>query len=76
VRSYAGEELFELIDGGAPLYFEYGFLAASAARYRGVPRGTVAAERYVMRSEGGAFGLYSYLSAGSGHPATVGMAGT
>jgi len=69
-------ELFRLIDGGAPLYFEYGFTEARTARYRGINGGTVAAEVFEMRSEGGAFGLYSYLAAGSGVPAKVGWIGT
>jgi hypothetical protein len=69
-------ELFRLIDGGAPLYFEYGFDVARTGRYRGMNGGTVAAEVYEMCTEGGAFGLYSYLAAGSGVPAKVGWLGT
>ena len=74
VRTYAGEELFELIDGGAPLYFEYGFVLARSARYRCASGSVVAAEAYEMRTEAGAYGLFSYLSAGSGRPVKIGQA--
>jgi len=74
VRTYEGEELFALIDGGAPLHFEYGFVLVRSARYRSASGGVVAVEAYEMRSEAGAYGLYSYLSAGSGTPATIGQA--
>jgi hypothetical protein len=74
VRTYAGEELFALIDGGAPLYFEYGFVLARSARYRCTSGTVVAAEAYEMRTEAGAYGLFSYLSAGSGKPASIGQA--
>jgi hypothetical protein len=73
VRTFKGEELFALIDGGAPLYFEYGFVLVRSARYLSASGGEVAVEAYEMRSEAGAFGLYSYLSAGSGTPATIGQ---
>jgi hypothetical protein len=73
-RTYAGEELFQLIDGGAPLYFEYGFLLARSARYRCASADVVAAEAYEMRTEAGAYGLFTYLSAGSGTPAKFGQA--
>lgn len=76
VRTYEGEALFSLIDGGAPLYFEYGFTVVRSGRYRGTNGGTVAAEVYEMSAAGGAFGLYSYLAAGSGIPAKVGWIGT
>ncbi len=74
VRTFAGEELFQLIDGGAPLYFEYGFVLARSARYRCASGSVVAAEVYEMRTEAGAFGLFTYLSAGSGKPVKIGQA--
>ena len=64
LRAFAGEALYELVDGGAALYMEYGFVRAYAMRF-GREEGRISVEVYEMNGPPEAFGLYSYLSAGS-----------
>jgi len=58
--TFTGESLFEYLNGGAPLYLDYGFEGLIQARYqRGDdPFATVTLDIYDMGSELGAFGLY------------------
>lgn len=64
LRAFAGEALYELVDGGAALYMEYGFVRAYAMRFGG-EEGRISVEVYEMNGPPEAFGLYSYLAAGS-----------
>jgi hypothetical protein len=64
LRAYAGNALFDLVDGGAGLYLEYGFVRAYVVRFAG-EESRVSVEVYEMKGPSEAFGLYSYLAAGS-----------
>jgi len=57
-ESYIGEELYNLINGGAEIFLEYGFTEAIAQEYS---RGTssLSLTIYRMRNPENAFGIYS-----------------
>jgi hypothetical protein len=58
--SYDSETLFEYLNGGAPLYLEYGFKSLHQIRYQlgDDPYASVTLDVYDMGSELGAFGVY------------------
>ncbi len=72
-RVYRGEELYTYIDGGADLFFEYGFRQALVARYEGA--GTIDLEIYEMKDPDAAWGIYSVRSALNATPADLGDEG-
>jgi hypothetical protein len=61
-RTYEGRDLFLFIDGGADLFFEYGFRRALAAEYRDADSKSITLEIYEMNDPGAAFGIYSIRS--------------
>jgi len=63
-RLYAGEELFTLIDGGADIFFEYGFQQAAAAKYRNHFENSIKLEIYEMSDAPAAYGMFT-LNAGT-----------
>jgi len=58
--SYDSETLFEYLNGGAPLYLDYGFASLTQTRYQlgDDPFASVTLDVYDMGSELGAFGIY------------------
>jgi hypothetical protein len=64
LQSYEGDDLFFLINGGADLYFEYGFLDVAAADFKHPSLGKFYAEVYRMENDSAAFGVFSL---GKGH---------
>jgi len=76
VQQFAGKRLVEFINGGAELYFAYGFLDAVAVKYRLVDGSEVAVEIYEVDRSENAYGLYSFDSEGThpdvGHEAVYG----
>ncbi len=74
-RLYPGEELYQLIDGGADLYLEYGFRDALAAAYAGPGDRVVKLEIYRMKDDGAAFGVFSVVAGGKGERWRVGDEG-
>ncbi len=75
-RVYAGEDLFSLIDGGAVLFFEYGFDRAVAIEYTHGSGSSINLEIYRMKDAGAGFGIYSARSGGEGHAVAIGQEGT
>ncbi len=57
-KIYTGEDLFTMINGGADIYIEYGFVRVAAADYSNQSH-TLTAEIYEMSNESSAFGIYS-----------------
>ena len=68
VQVYRGRELYDLIDGGAVLYEEYGFTAAAATSYAKKGGGAVSVEIYEMKDEGAAFGVFTSVTGGLRDP--------
>lgn len=71
-QCFAGDELFQFIDGGADLYLEYGFEKAAARTYRHTSGLTINTEIYRMKSPAAAYGVFSVKRDGRGEPAAVG----
>ena len=58
-QTFAGERLFEHINGGADIYYEYGFDALLVQQYNKEDK-AVFLEIYRMNDPAAAFGIYSY----------------
>ena len=69
--TYRGTELYTFMDGGAEIYFEYGFEQVQSQSYR---RGSdeMAVELYRMRA--GAYGLFTFLRSAEAEKIPVGDA--
>ena len=63
---YKGMKLFDYMNGGAELYYEYGFVQAGVQRYQ-TPPGEVTAEIYQMDLPANAYGIYTFDTKGE-HP--------
>lgn len=59
IIAYEGDDLFFLINGGADLYYEYGFADVAAANYSINDSGSLYTEVYRMDSDDAAFGIFS-----------------
>jgi hypothetical protein len=66
-RLYDGQKLFDYMDGGAELYYEYGFVQACVQQYKNA-KGRITAEIYHLDASGHAYGIYTFDSQGE-HPA-------
>ena len=73
VGVYAGKDLYLLIDGGADLFFEYGFVRALSSDYTHPPDASVTTELYEMNSAEAAFGLFTSFTVGTGTAVLVGQ---
>ncbi len=56
---YSGDELYDLIDGGADIYFEYGFRSAISGQLRDKDNNIIQAEIYEMTDDTAASGIFS-----------------
>ncbi|GAB4336932.1 MAG: hypothetical protein Kow0099_10140 [Candidatus Abyssubacteria bacterium] len=56
---FRGEGLFDHINGGADIYFEYGFVELAVQRHASEEK-TVSVEAYRMSDPAAAYGIYSY----------------
>ena len=67
-----GENLYDLINGGADLYLEYGFDRAVFTAYESLGL-SVNLELYRMESDSAAFGIYSLKKGSRGKPVSIGQ---
>ncbi len=72
--SFRGEGLFDHIDGGADIYFEYGFVTVVTQEYKKEDE-AVSIEIYCMDDPAAAFGIYSYNRHPTLSPVEVGSDG-
>jgi hypothetical protein len=63
-RQYDRETLYDLVNGAADLYFSYGFQQAWVIPLVDDSGKQVQVERYEMRTDADAYGLFTYLSYG------------
>ena len=75
-RIYSGDDLFSLIDGGAVLFFEFGFDKVLAATHENRSGSSVRLEIYRMKDAGAAYGIYSVRSGDRGRNAAFGQEAT
>jgi hypothetical protein len=74
-RVYVGENLFTLIDGGADIYFEYGFRQVAAVEYRNNHGKSIKLEIYEMSDASAAYGMFSLNSGTQGKKVQFGNEG-
>ncbi len=60
--TFVGEGLYDLIDGGAVIYYEYGFRQTVVQRYEGINGQSIEIQIYEMKDPAGAYGIYTFLS--------------
>jgi len=70
-----GEDLFELINGGAEIYHEYGFRRAAIQSYSKRAERTINVELYEMEDPASAYGAYSFKIGKTGEPIYIGDEG-
>ena len=58
-ENYEGDDLFFLINGGADIYYEYGFKEVIAEHYMDDENNSIRVEIYKMKDPGAAYGIYS-----------------
>ena len=75
-RIYKGGDLYLFIDGGADLFFEYGFRQALAVEYQNVRGESINLEIYEMNDPGAAYGIYSLRSGDEATPLAIGQGGS
>ncbi len=72
-KTYQGEELFRMINGGADIYHEYGFSQVMRETYMGAGERSINLEIYRMESPAAAYGIYTFKVGEGGKPMTIGQ---
>jgi hypothetical protein len=71
-RTFTQDTLWDLMDGGADVYLEYGVEGAASVRYKHPKKGSVQVEIYAMKDAGAAFGIYSFNARAKGTAVQIG----
>lgn len=61
VLEYEGTTLYDFLNGGAELYFDYGIVLVASTEYRTSGGEAIEVSVYDMQSPAGAFGIYSNI---------------
>ena len=72
-RTYRGDELFMMIDGGADIYHEYGFSQVVRAAYTDADGRSINLEIYAMQSPQAAWGIYTFKTGAGATPVDIGQ---
>jgi hypothetical protein len=72
-RVAVGDDLFDLIDGGAELYHEYGFKRAVSWQLENAARSMIQVELYEMVDAPAAYGVWSLMQTGKYQRGTLGQ---
>jgi hypothetical protein len=75
-RTFVGEDLFTFIDGGADVYYEYGFKQVITAEYRDNHDLSIKLEIYEMANDAASSGMYSISASIQGEKTIIGNEGT
>jgi hypothetical protein len=67
-----GEDLYELINGGAEIYHEYGFKEIISQEYESLNGKSINLEIYKMENSVSAFGIYSFKTSSDGKKIDIG----
>ena len=74
-QAYHGDDLYQMIDGGADIYQEYGFRQALTADYVDGQGKITKLELYEMESPLAAYGIYSFKVGEGGKEIAIGQEG-
>lgn len=69
---YVGDTLYELIDGGAEVYHQFGFVQALAAQYSDAEGRSISLEVFEMGDVEGARGIFADKTGDTGEPLAIG----
>ena len=72
MQHYAGEDLYEYINGGAEIYHEYGFVRVVVQDYVNDEGKSVSVEIFEMTSPASAYGMYTFKTDAKGKKITIG----
>lgn len=72
-RNYRGDQLFEMINGGAGIYHEYGFRQVLSAEYADASGKSIGLEIYEMTSPASAYGIYTFKIGDNGKAMSIGQ---
>jgi hypothetical protein len=72
-KSYRGDKLFVMINGGAEIFHEYGFTQVINAEYQEVRGKSITLEIYEMESPAAAYGIYTFRVGGGGKALAIGQ---
>jgi hypothetical protein len=72
-KNYRGDELYVMIDGGADIYYEYGFTQVLCAEYVDVRGKSIKLEIYEMESPTAAYGMYTFKIGDGGKALGIGQ---
>ena len=74
-KSYRGDKLYLMINGGADIYHEYGFTQVLSAEYEEVGGKSIKLEIYEMESPAAAYGIYTFKIGAGGKELVIGQEG-
>ena len=63
---FIGDKLYELIDGGADIFYEYGFIRVITQRYSDSNENYIDVEMYEMLDSSAAYGIFSLFTFNTG----------
>jgi hypothetical protein len=69
---FSGEDLFTYIDGGAEIYFEFGFQGVVVQDYLTDAGGRLSLEIFEMTTPDGAYGMFTFKRSRHGDPVSLG----
>jgi hypothetical protein len=72
-QGYGGEDLYQLINGGADIYHEYGFRQALVAEYANTRGKAIKLELYEMTNPAAAYGIFSFKIGEGGAAPAIGQ---
>jgi hypothetical protein len=72
IEVYSGDNLFNYINGGADIYFEYGFNEVATARYINYASNNIHVDVYKMSDINAAYGIFTLNSSAKGVPLELG----
>jgi hypothetical protein len=72
-KNYRGDQLFQMINGGAGIYHEYGFRQALSAEYVDENGKSISLEIYEMKSPASAYGIYTFKIGADGKALSIGQ---
>ncbi len=72
---YEGETLYDYIDGGADIYHEYGFEEVIVQEYKNPEGKEITLEIFKMRTDQGAYGIYTFKRSARGKEVELGNEG-
>ncbi len=72
-ETFRGDELFMMINGGADIYYEYGFVQVVRATYAGPDGRRLKMEIYEMESPAAAYGMFTFKRGEKGLKMDIGQ---